>query len=391
MYLYRTLIGFVLTNDNNAVRKFYVYEGGYKEAIETNEIIERNGLPKNLENFLTEFKNEEILVIDPNLFEALKSKNYKAKLVTINEEISKFVTSLKDFFIKNYFLAESSYYEYVRNVYLDLVRIKIKEIQKGKDKLIIQSIESLDELDKSINILIGRLQEWYGLHFPELYNKIGENKSYAKLISLQPNRINLDYNTLIKLGFPKPKSIEILEAAKTSLGAEFDEEDLKMIQSFSQRIVDLFELRKSIENYLDELMLSVAPNLTAIAGATIGARLIAKAGGLENLANLPSSTIQVLGAEKALFKHLKYGTKPPKHGIIFQHPYVHSAPKWLRGKIARAIANKISIAARIDAYGQKDISKDLLNELSKKIETIKSQSKQPVKKKVEKAKKHAHS
>jgi len=97
MYLYRTLIGFVLTNDNNAVRKFYVYEGGYKEAIETNEIIERNGLPKNLENFLTEFKNEEILVIDPNLFEALKSKNYKAKLVTINEEISKFVTSLKDF------------------------------------------------------------------------------------------------------------------------------------------------------------------------------------------------------------------------------------------------------------------------------------------------------
>lgn len=390
MYLYSTLIGFVLTHDNVSVNKFYVFEGGYKEALETFKSIEKKELPKNLETFLSEYKDQEILLIDFELFEILKLKNYKVKLIEVNEKISNFITSLKNFFVASYFFEESKYYEYVRNAYLEFVRYKIKEIQKNRDKLIIQSIESLDELDKSINILVGRLQEWYGLHFPELYSKVGDNRVYAKLIAIQPNRLNLDHEILAKLGFPKFKSDEILKSAKSSLGAEFEDEDLKMIQSFSQRVVDLFDLRKTVEDYLENLMHSVAPNLTALAGATIGARLIAKAGGLENLANLPASTIQVLGAEKALFKHLKYGTKPPKHGILFQHPFVHSAPKWQRGKIARALANKISIAVRVDAYSQKDISKDLSNDLLRKIDVIKAQTKPPVKKKVEKAKKHAH-
>jgi nucleolar protein 56 len=126
-------------------------------------------------------------------------------------------------------------------------------------------------------------------------------------------------------------------------------------------------------------MKEIAPNLESIAGATIGARLIAKSGGLKELANLPASTIQVLGAEKALFKHLKYGTKPPKHGILFQHPLVHSAPKWQRGKIARLLANKISIAARADYFSQKDIRDILRRDIDKRVEMIKKLYAEPPK------------
>jgi len=390
MYIYRTLLGFISTKNNIDVDKFYLFKD-VKDAIETNNSIERGELPKNLEEFLSNFTNEEIFVIDRHLFEIVKHKGMNVKFIEYNELIARFLTNLKDFFIKIYFQKEQNYYDHIRTLSLELTRYRIRQAQKFRDKLIIQSIEAIDEIDKSINILIGRLQEWYGLHFPELYSKIGDNKIYAKLIATEPNRNKIDLELLNLLGFSKEKSNQIISSAKHSLGADFQEEDLEILKSFSQKLLDLFELRKKIEDYLEDLMMLIAPNITSITGVTIGARLIAKAGSLEKLASMPASTIQVLGAEKALFKHLKFGSKPPKHGILFQHPYVHSAPKWQRGKIARAIANKIAIAARVDLYGQKDLSKEINEELMKKVELIKLQTKPPVKKKVEKIKKHGRS
>jgi nucleolar protein 56 len=132
-----------------------------------------------------------------------------------------------------------------------------------------------------------------------------------------------------------------------------------------------------MEKYLDDTMEEVAPNIKAMVGSLLGARLIAIAGGLTNVAKMPASTIQVLGAEKALFRSLKTGTLPPKHGIIFQHTYLHDAKRWQRGKIARALAGKLAIAARIDAYGHRDISESLKTKLDMRIAEIREKYSEP--------------
>ena len=125
----------------------------------------------------------------------------------------------------------------------------------------------------------------------------------------------------------------------------------------------LIEEKERKENYLQKLVNELYPNLSYILPAKITAQLVEKAGGVEKLALMPSSTIQLLGAEKALFKHLKFGTKAPKHGFIFQHPFVSSKPKELRGRAARVLANKIALAARADAFSKNFIAKKLKEEL----------------------------
>ncbi|MEM2666898.1 MAG: C/D box methylation guide ribonucleoprotein complex aNOP56 subunit, partial [Candidatus Bathyarchaeia archaeon] len=155
--------------------------------------------------------------------------------------------------------------------------------------------------------------------------------------------------------------------------------DLAQIQALGRKVLDLYDLRESMEKYIDNVMEEVAPNIKALTGALLGARLIALAGGLTNLAKMPASTLQVLGAEKALFRSLKTGTKPPKHGIIFQHPYLHEAKKWQRGKIARALAGKLAIAARTDVFGGRYIGDELKADLEKRVEEIRQKYAEPPK------------
>ena len=135
-------------------------------------------------------------------------------------------------------------------------------------------------------------------------------------------------------------------------------------------VLDLYRLRQNLENYVESVMDEVAPNTKAVAGSLLGGRLIALAGGLMNLAKLPASTMQVLGAEKALFRSLKTKARPPKHGIIFQHPLIHDAKRWQRGKIARALAGKITIAVRVDAFKGKFAADDLNADLQKRVNEI---------------------
>jgi nucleolar protein 56 len=125
----------------------------------------------------------------------------------------------------------------------------------------------------------------------------------------------------------------------------------------------------------------LAPNVSSLAGPIIGARLISLTGGLQRLSQVSSSTIQVLGAEKALFRHLRDGELPPKHGILFQHPYLHNAPYWQRGKIARALAGKIAIAAKLDQNSDKIMSDELEADIKRRLEEIqKKYPKAPAKK-----------
>jgi nucleolar protein 56 len=161
------------------------------------------------------------------------------------------------------------------------------------------------------------------------------------------------------------------------MGAELTEADLLQIQFLAKNTLDMYKLREGMETYIDKTMEEVAPNTKTIVGALLGARLIAIAGGLQNLARKPSSTMQVLGAEKALFRSIKTGARPPKHGLIFQHTLIHDAQRWQRGKIARAIAGKLAIAVRTDAFAGKYAGDKLKKALDKRIEEIRKKYPEP--------------
>jgi nucleolar protein 56 len=257
-----------------------------------------------------------------------------------------------------------------RNVSLELAKLRIKGASEKRDLIIAQAIQTLDDLDRTVNLFMGRLREWYGVYFPEMDRLIEKHETYSRLVLNLGYRENYTFETVVAEGLPKERSELVAKTAQSSMGADISETDLQQIQSLSRDVLSLYELRKSMENYVDRTMEELAPNVRAVAGALLGARLIAMAGSLQNLAMRPASTIQVLGAEKALFRSLKTGARPPKHGLIFQHTLLHDAKRWQRGKIARVIAGKLSIAARADAFGGNYIGDMLKGEINKRIDEI---------------------
>lgn len=264
--------------------------------------------------------------------------------------------------------------EFLRDVNILLTREELRREASERDKIVIESINTIDELDKTSNSLFGRITEWYGIHFPELERHVSDHSEYLKLISELGGRGNFTEENLSKTDISSETAEKIQLAAEESIGAEFDELDIKAIQLGTQKILTLTETRKKTTEYLEGLMEQVAPNMKTLVGGLIGARLISLAGGLDELAKMPSSTIQVLGAEKALFRALrKKNAKPPKHGIIFQHPEVRGSPRSIRGKIARALAGKLAIAAKVDAMSGRYVGDRLKEELEERIEIIKSE------------------
>lgn len=263
------------------------------------------------------------------------------------------------------------------NVSMELAKLRIKGAAEKQDLVIAQAIQTLDDLDRTVNLFMGRLREWYGVHFPELDRLIEKHETYARLVMNLGYRDNFSFETLEKEGLPKEKAENTAKVAERSMGADMAEQDLAEIQALSKNVLGLYELRKNMEVYVDKTMEKVAPNTRAVAGALLGARLIAIAGSLQSLAMKPASTIQVLGAEKALFRSLKTGARPPKHGLIFQHTLLHDAKRWQRGKIARVLAGKLAIAARIDAFGGKYVGDSLKADIEKRLEEIREKYKEP--------------
>jgi nucleolar protein 56 len=264
-----------------------------------------------------------------------------------------------------------------RNVSMELAKLRVKGAAEKRDLVIAQAIQTLDDLDRTVNLFMGRLREWYGIHFPELDRLIEKHETYARLVMNLGDRDNFSLKALEKEGLPKEKAENIKTVAEKSMGAEVAEQDLAEIQALSKNVLELYELRKNMESYVDKTMEEVAPNTRAVAGALLGARLIAIAGSLQNLAMRPASTIQVLGAEKALFRSLKTGARPPKHGLIFQHALLHDAKRWQRGKIARAIAGKLAIAVRTDAFGGRYVGDSLKADIDKRLKEIREKYKEP--------------
>ena len=325
------------------------------------------------DNLSHEF-SDSLEVNDQSLLEILSKiypdKNFIYKTIDSSNLFPLFVQS-------GFFSSEEEISNFLQKFSIEYSKQQIRDVSGQEDLQIIEGINSLDELDKAINILMARINEWYGLHFPELENLVKDSNEYFKFVSLGLNRSSITEKDLVSFSFSEKKLDAIFSAAQDSKGGEINSKDLSIISILSENVINLVKVRDKMLNYINDLMNNVAPNLSAIAGPTIGARLIAKSGGLMKLAKLPSSTIQVLGAEKALFRSLKSGSRPPKHGIIFQHDKVHSSPKWQRGKIARSLASKIAIAARIDVFrGSKEI--DIEHSLDERYREIQEKYASPV-------------
>jgi nucleolar protein 56 len=267
--------------------------------------------------------------------------------------------------------------EWVHKVSMELAKMKVRKAVEKRDLLVVQAIQTIDDLDKTLNLFMSRIREWYGLHFPELDRLIDKHETYARLVVNLGRRDDFTAENLEKEELPKAKAKQIAQISTASMGAEISERDMDQIQAMCKNTLELYDARQSLEKYVDSVMDEVAPNIRALVGSLLGARLIALAGGLTNLAKLPASTVQVLGAEKALFRSLRTGARPPKHGIILQHSFIHEAKRWQRGKVARALAGKLTIAARVDAFSGKYVGDELKVDLEKRVEEIKEKYEKP--------------
>ncbi|KAI3727034.1 hypothetical protein L1987_66842 [Smallanthus sonchifolius] len=234
-------------------------------------------------------------------------------------------------------------------------RAKVKFNVNRVDNMVIQAIFLLDTLDKDVNSFSMRVREWYSWHFPELVKIVNDNYLYAKLAKFIEDKSELSEDKLeglVEILGDEDKANEVIEAAKASMGQDLSPIDLINVKMFAQRVMDLAEYRKKLYDYLVAKMSDIAPNLAALIGEVVGARLISHAGSLTNLAKCPSSTLQILGAEKALFRALKTKGNTPKYGLIFHSSFIGRASAKNKGRMARYLANKCSIASRIDCFSE---------------------------------------
>ena len=242
-----------------------------------------------------------------------------------------------------------------------------------QDKPVIQSIALIDLLDKDINSFCMRIKEWFSWHFPELGKIISDNYLYIRIVNLIEQRKKLIENKdelkpkLDEITLDPEISKQIIDSALISMGSDISQVDLLNIKYFSDRVDNLIKYREKLSNYLREKTQNLAPNTSALVGETVTARLISHSGSLSTLAKYPASTIQILGAEKALFRALKTRSATPKYGLLYHSSFIGKAKMKNKGKISRYLANKLAMCSRIDAFS-KDVSNDYGNELRNQID-----------------------
>ena len=256
-----------------------------------------------------------------------------------------------------------------REKFLQKAKDQVKLQLTRKDLLLIQAIRTLDDLDKAKALLLERLIEWFKLNFPEF--SIENEQTFLKALEKMGSKERMDRAGIAEI-LGEEKAEKTSQLATTSMGAEFDEEDGKIISIFAKRLIEMFHLREEITKYIEKEGGRELRNLSYLTDPVLAARLVSTAGSLQNLAKMPASTVQVIGAEKALFKHLRTGTRPPKHGVIFQSPLISTAPLKERGKISRALATKLAIAAKADYYTHNFIAEKLKDDLEKRLKEIRN-------------------
>ncbi|HWQ17459.1 MAG TPA: hypothetical protein VNL13_06485 [Sulfolobales archaeon] len=319
-----------------------------------------------------DLKGASITVEDPETAKALAEEGLEVTVDAYNDVFSGFRSRVLEIYMKlGVFKEIDEARRYIHTVSMELARRGLRKFAAKRDLLAVQSIRAIDDIDKTINLFAARLREWYSVHFPELDQIVGDHILYAKIVNSIGDRSQASEESLRAIGVSEALARRIASASKKSIGADLSEFDLKPIQTLARIMIELNELRSYLTEYNSHVMKEIAPNVTELVGPLLGARLLSLAGSLEELAKMPASTIQVLGAEKALFRALRTGAKPPKHGVIFQFAEIHRSPRWQRGKIARALATKLAIAARVDFFTGRFIGDKLKKMLFERINEIK--------------------
>ncbi|MGQ0535834.1 MAG: NOP5/NOP56 family protein [Methanobacteriota archaeon] len=266
------------------------------------------------------------------------------------------------------FFGESKEFGFDESLYRDAVfalgRMKVRESAGRSDLHVVQAVEAMDDVVHAGNLLTERLREWYSLHFPEILNLVGRQEEFAALVAEHGSREAI----LKQLGFT---------GADEALGAPLSERDERALRAFAASIEALFAERRRLDAQVETVMREIAPNLSAVVGAHLAGKLVRHAGGLAELAASAAGTVQTLGAEKALFRHLAEGNRPPKHGALFLHPLVHRAPWWQRGRVARALASAAVQAARADVYTKATIHPLLKQRLERRVAEIQAKKSKP--------------
>jgi len=257
-----------------------------------------------------------------------------------------------------------------------LIRKARKQVQirySEKDVHVIRAVSALNDLDSTFNLLAENVIEWYSSHFPELSKVIKDNESHLKIVKEIGEREKISQKTLSKTLGENEKAALLEEKAAKSMGSPIPKQALEQLQLLAGNALKLKEERKEIQDFIASEIEKMAPNFSKVAGPIMAARLMAQASGLKQLAMMPASTIQLLGAEKALFRHLKNKkSKGPKYGILYGHPLVKKVPGKHKGKVARTLASKLVLAIRADYFGnKKDISKEMNQELEERIKNLK--------------------
>ena len=372
---------FALDEDGNLLA-FSLFPEDVSAVVEKLLRLQEGEVVEELEELIETFEGQNAVYV---LEDEELARNLRDKL-SVKIEVEK-PSSVARMFRKNLLdylhrvgkeLSEPELKEFLWRVNAQLTRIKIKEEGEKRDKMIVQAVYSLDDIDNTLNLFSTRIREWYSLHFPELDKLVSSHLTFVRIVSELGLRSNFTVENLVELArVPEDVAERIVKEAEKSMGAEISEYDIETLREFARETVGLFELRREIERYISEMMKEVAPNVNGIIGPLLGARLISLAGGIDELARLPSSITQILGAEKALFRSKRTGAPPPKHGVIFRHSDINTAPWWQRGKIARVYAGKLAIAARIDAFSGEYVAEELKEDINRKIAQIKSKYPRP--------------
>lgn len=257
---------------------------------------------------------------------------------------------------------------------LQKAKKKVQADLSRKDLPVIQAVRTLDDIDSAKSLLFERLNEWFKLNFPDL--EIQNEETYCKVVAEFGAREEFDLLKLQEMVGVK-RAIHLMEKAEASYGASFDLQDRKAVKALARRVLGLYETRTELETYISFEAERLMKNIAYLTDPLFSARLLATAGSLQRLAKMPGSTIQVIGAEKALFRHLRKGSRPPKHGVLFQTALISTAPPDKRGTFARILASKIAIAAKADYYSKNFIAPQLKEKMDERIKEARSHRSKP--------------
>ncbi len=245
----------------------------------------------------------------------------------------------------------------------------ITSAYSNEEHALMQAINAYLETNKSYNLVFERLSEWYGIYFPEI--KIANPKTLADLAIVLNNRDGISKDEINTIMADPQKAESVYNKAKATIGRTMSERERDAILNFAKLSNQMYDTMLGLEAYIKATSTELMPNTTYLTDEKIAAELLSKAGSLERLATMPASTVQLLGAEKALFKHIKFGSNPPKYGTLFKLAEISNGPRDRRGRIARAYAAKISIALKADYFTKSFIAEKLKADLEKAVKRIK--------------------